>query len=142
MTPRQKKFVELYLGNATEAARRAGYKGSDATLAQTGAQLLRKPEIRSAIDARTQASLAGPIATREQRQTFWTRVMNDELEKMEARLKASELLGKSQADFVERRQLEGSLTINVLNPYAQPAGKAPPAAAELLADVDPPPEDR
>lgn len=52
-TPKQKRFYEAYIskanGNATEAARLARYKGNDATLAQVGAQNLRKPHIAEAI---------------------------------------------------------------------------------------------
>jgi hypothetical protein len=46
------------------------------------------------------------IATREDRQSFWTEVMRDKLEKMVDRLRASELLGKSQADFVDRMEVK------------------------------------
>lgn len=46
-TPKQELFVSEYLktGNATEAARRAGYKGNDNTLAQVGNENLRKPNV-------------------------------------------------------------------------------------------------
>jgi len=51
LTLRQQTFVEMYLGqcygNATEAARLAGYSGSDNQLATIGWQNLRKPEIRA-----------------------------------------------------------------------------------------------
>ena len=43
------------------------------------------------------------IATRDERQKFWTDVMNSSSEEMRDRLKASELLGKSEADFTENR---------------------------------------
>ena len=47
MTPKQQIFVSEYLktGNATEAARRAGYKGNDNTLGQVGNENLRKPKV-------------------------------------------------------------------------------------------------
>lgn len=47
LTPKQQRFVSEYLktGNATEAARRAGYKGNDNTLAQVGNENLRKPNV-------------------------------------------------------------------------------------------------
>jgi hypothetical protein len=60
MTLKQQLFVEAYLGraagNATEAARIAGYRGGEATLAQVGHENLRKPEIRAAVEARVQQS--------------------------------------------------------------------------------------
>jgi len=52
---RQRLFVEVYLsncGNATDAARRAGYKGSANALGVQGHQNLRNPKIRAAIDER------------------------------------------------------------------------------------------
>ena len=47
LTIKQQTFVAEYLktGNATEAARRAGYKGNDNTLAQVGNENLRKPKV-------------------------------------------------------------------------------------------------
>jgi phage terminase small subunit len=54
LTAKQQAFINHYLTtwNATEAARRAQYKGDDATLAAVGYENLRKPHIRSAIDER------------------------------------------------------------------------------------------
>lgn len=54
LTDKQAAFVNHYLQiwNATEAARRAGYKGDDATLASVGWENLRKPAIRTEIDKR------------------------------------------------------------------------------------------
>jgi phage terminase small subunit len=52
MTPKQNKFAAEYLvdQNGVEAARRAGYTGSDKTLAAMASENLTKPEIRAAID--------------------------------------------------------------------------------------------
>ena len=58
MTLKQKLFVEAYLGrargNATEAARIAGYRGDEATLAQVGYENLRKPVVKLAVEARVE----------------------------------------------------------------------------------------
>lgn len=56
LTPKQQMFVSEYLktGNATEAARRAGYKGNDVTLCAVGAENLRKPQVADAIKAKNQ----------------------------------------------------------------------------------------
>jgi phage terminase small subunit len=52
LTDKQQRFVDAYLEcwNASEAARRAGYKGPRAN--QAGQDYLSKPDIRAAIDAR------------------------------------------------------------------------------------------
>ena len=54
MTPKQERFVEAYVatGNATGAARAAGYSGDDDTLASIGHQNLGKPYIGELIRAR------------------------------------------------------------------------------------------
>lgn len=61
LTLKQRKFIEAYVGvsagNATDAARRAGYKGNDNTLGQTGDQNLKKPKIAEAVSIRVNAAL-------------------------------------------------------------------------------------
>lgn len=54
LTDKQRLWVEAYLEtwNATEAARRACYNGSDETLASIGSENLRKPKIRAEIEER------------------------------------------------------------------------------------------
>jgi phage terminase small subunit len=56
LTPKERLFVDFYLGesrfNATDAARRAGYKGNDNTLSSVGYDNLRKPEIATLVDTR------------------------------------------------------------------------------------------
>ena len=105
MTPKQKAFVEAYAGNATEAALKAGY--SPKTARSQGNENLKKPDIARAIKEREAAQLRPLIATREDRQRFWTKTMNDEGAEMRDRLRASELLGKSAGDFLERVEVAG-----------------------------------
>lgn len=45
-------------------------------------------------------------ATRQDRQRFCTAIMRDDKIPMRDRLKASELLGRSEGDFIERRESE------------------------------------
>ena len=54
LTGKQKVFVEAYLEtlNATEAARRAGYRATYESLRRIGSQNLTKPKIRKEIDSR------------------------------------------------------------------------------------------
>jgi phage terminase small subunit len=110
LTERQLRFVEFYMGeavgNATKAAILAGY--SRTTARKQASRLLTKGNIQMAIDER---SGRDPVAwTRQQRQAFWTRIAADPAVTIRDRLKASELLARSQGDFVEKRllQLEGS----------------------------------
>lgn len=114
ITEQEKVFAESYAacGNATEAARQAGYKTANAT----GHQLLTRPRIQEYLAPlmvraaeKREAERAERIATAAERQAWWTRVMMG-LEggaDFKDRLKASELLGKCQGDFVERREITG-----------------------------------
>ena len=108
LTAKQRAFVEAYAGNAVEAARIAGYSGSYSVLGVVGAENLKKPKIAEAIQNRENKQSRHRIATREERQQFWSDTMNDDNETMKERLKASELLGKSNADFTDK-VLVGSL---------------------------------
>jgi phage terminase small subunit len=121
LSPKQRAFVEAYAGNATEAARIAGYKGTYFTLATVGKENLKKPQIWVAIQARGKDEADSRIATRAERQAFWTDVVrgvvtdsggNGEADiiirpDMKDRLRAAELLGKSEGDFIERKEISG-----------------------------------
>ncbi len=100
MTPKQRRFIEAYTGNATKAAIAAGY--SEKTAYSIGQELLTKPEIMERIQEREAQRLSECIASREERQEFWTSTMRSGAEKIADRLKASELLAKSNGDFLER----------------------------------------
>lgn len=103
MTPRQKRFVEAFSGNASAAARAAGY--SEKTAYSQGERLLRNVEISSAIQERENRQLSALVADRTERQVFWTSIMRDENQRMCDRLRASELLAKANGDFLERMEL-------------------------------------
>ena len=98
LTAKQQRFVEAYDGNAHKAAIAAGY--SEKTADAIGRENLRKPTILAEIKARETVRCTPLIASRAERQQFWSSVMRD-------RLKAAELLGKSEADFVERQEITG-----------------------------------
>lgn len=97
---KQKRFIDFYKGNATEAALEAGY--SSKTAYSIGQENLKKPEIIKEIQIRNLRESVSKIANRQQRQEFWSKVMNDVEVDLSVRLRASELLGKSEADFTEK----------------------------------------
>lgn len=113
LTAKQRRFVEVYAGNGTEAARLAGYAGSDNVLAQVGRNNLRNPQIAQAIREREARTLTPAIASRQERQAFWTDVMRNDDEQMFARLKAAELLAKSEGDFIEKHEVHGAGTLGI-----------------------------
>lgn len=106
LTGKQQAFKYYYARNGqngVQAAKEAGYKGNDNTLAQRAFELVRNSKTKKAIDEEIAALKAEKVASREERQRFWTRVMQGMglLTNMADRLRASELLGKSEADFTE-----------------------------------------
>lgn len=105
LTTKQRRFVDAYDGNATQAAIAAGY--SPKTARAIGKENLTKPLILAEIKARDTIRSTPLIANRAERQQFWSSVMRDKEQMMRDRLKAAELLGKSEADFVERQEITG-----------------------------------
>ena len=114
LTLKQRKFVEAYADNATAAALAAGY--SPKTAYSQGQRLLKNVDIITAIKKRETKALKPLIATREERQKFWTQMMVNPDAKDMDKLRASELLGKSEGDFIERREVEVSGRIDVFLP--------------------------
>ena len=101
LTERQRAFCEAYVengGNAADAARKAGYKNPH----PQGVQTLRLVTVRNALEKLRRSTTNAAIASREERQSFWSSVLRDQNIDMKDRLKASDLLGKSQADFITR----------------------------------------
>ena len=116
LTGKQQLFVDHYLDtlNATEAAARAGYKGSRNVLSVVGYDNVRKPKLAAAIAAgmdklgmpaneiliRLAAMARGSLATRKDD------TKDGKMEHFDA-LKALELLGKEHALFKERIEHTG-----------------------------------
>lgn len=101
LTPKQKKFCELYLktGNATEAAKKAGY--SEKTAAYIGAENLRKPQISAYLSKRIASQDSKLVADADEVLRFYSAVMRGEVKdqfgldaSLTDRLKAGESLMK------------------------------------------------
>ena len=110
-TPKQQKFIEAYAGNGVEACRAAGY--SETGIRVTAHRLLTNPNIRAAIEKRNEGPQMQRIMSRVERQALWTRIALGEEEgaDMKDRLKATELLGRSEADFTEK--IQADMKVNV-----------------------------
>ena len=107
LPPKRQAFVLAYCGesqgNATDAARRAGY----AKPHPEGSRLLRFATVAAAIDAlRTPAEEASVWSVSRLRE-FWTEIAQAAETNLRDRLRASELLGKSQGAFLERVEHSG-----------------------------------
>lgn len=108
LTAKQQAFVEAYAGNATAAALAAGYSKKSARV--QGRRLITKDNVAKAIKEREAQRIAPTIASRQERQEFWTSVLRNEEESMKNRLKAAELLGKSEGDFLDRVEMDMTLS--------------------------------
>ena len=105
LTARQKRFIDAYNGNATEAARIAGY--SENKIDNAAYKLMHTPAIVEAIQAREKERSDAAIMTREERQKLWSDLARNVDETTRDRLRATELLGKSEGDFLDRQELTG-----------------------------------
>jgi len=110
LTVLQKRFAEIYDGNGVEAARRAGYKGSDKVLGITASRNLKNPEIIKLIKDREKRQIRPYIMTRLDRQRFWTQVALDKEQSMTDRLRAVADLAKSEGDFLTRIEVSDDLS--------------------------------
>jgi terminase small subunit len=91
---RQQKFCDYYLqsGNATEAAKKAGY--SEKTARAIGAENLTKLDIQKYLAEHAQRASNARIADANEVLEFWSNTMRNSELASKDRLKASELLGK------------------------------------------------
>ena len=105
LTYKQSKFVELWTGNASETARLAGY----ADPRKAGFRCVNNANICQLLQEKRAEEVKPHVASRQDRQGFWTETMQDGDQKIEARLKSSELLGRSEGDFLERVQVAGTI---------------------------------
>ena len=138
LTPKQKAFAEYYIetGNATESARKAGYKGKN--LNRIASENLSKLDIKSYIDEKMKELEDQRIAKADEVLKYLTRVIRgEETEQVvvtenigdfmsEARvvnkelsakdkIKAAELLGKRYRLFTENVELEGSVPVQIVD---------------------------
>ena len=103
-------------GNGTRTADIAGYKGNDNQLAQRAHELVRNRKVIAVKEALQKQLRTENIANRRARQQFWTEVMmSTDGVNMSDRLRASELLGRSEADFTDNVNASNkTLSINVV----------------------------
>lgn len=117
LTPKQQAFADYYIetGNATEAARRAGYKKPNVQ----GSQNLEKLSIKAYIEERVKALDEKRIAKGEEVLQYLTKVMRGEEKdqfgldpSLQDRTKAAELLGKRYRLFVDKVEQKVDATVN------------------------------
>ncbi len=123
----QAKFVLAFTGNASQAARVAGY----ASPAVAGSKLLRLGKVIRALDALTaRASDTNDdrkLLTRNDLMLIWSELASDPEATWKNRLKAMDSLAKSQGIFIDRSQIISNVRIESLDKLSD---------AELYAQLD------
>lgn len=111
LTPKQKAFANYYIecGNASEAARKAGY--SPKTAGAIGEENLKKPEISAYIDERMTKQDAARVASADEVLRFYSSVMRGQEKdafgldpSLSDRLKAADSLMKRYAIGAEKQK--------------------------------------
>lgn len=120
----QRRFVALYDGTNLDQLEKT-LKTRRATMLNW----LKSQKIIDAIAIRDEIEDGPIIASRTERKELWTNIMYDDSVEVKDRLKASELLGKSECDFSETRILKGvgtgtTVIINTGVPRAPGDGNA------------------
>jgi len=114
LTLKQQKFIAAYVGeakgNATQAAKLAGYKGNMDTLRQVGAENFAKPYIKREIEKLVEESPL--IAGKEERLKFYTDMLRNDTIDWRVRLDAAKTLGQVAGDFVQRTENKTDLNVN------------------------------
>ncbi|WP_437137467.1 terminase small subunit [Bacillus safensis] len=134
LTEKQKRFADYYieLGNATEAARKAGY--SSKTAKSIGQENLTKPDIKSYIKERMDEKDAERIASQDEILEFLTAVMRGEKTEqipvglgegaqrledkdpyLKDRVKAAELLGKRHSMWTDKVDMVGNVGVRIVD---------------------------
>jgi phage terminase small subunit len=106
LTEKHRRFVEAYSGNGGNALAAATVAGYSKPHPQ-GAENLQKPTVQKAIESLRMSTTSSAIMTRRERQELWSAMIRDKSIPTMARLRASELLGRSQGDFLERTEISG-----------------------------------
>lgn len=113
LTVKQKAFCDYYLmsGNATQSAIKAGY--SEASAYSTAHFNLKKPAIIEYIQSYQNTTDDKRVADMNEVQAFWASTMRNEEFKIEDRLRASDLIARSNGAYLDRVENTGNVGIKV-----------------------------
>lgn len=137
LTEKQKRFADYYIetGNATESARRAGYKGKN--LNNVASENLAKVGVKSYIDEKLKIMQDERTASAKEVLEFLTKSMRGELDEeivvvegtgdgtsearkikkqigLRERIKSAELLGKRYRLFTDKVEVDGVVPVMIV----------------------------
>ena len=117
LTPKEEMFCTLVAveGMSQRQAYRKAYdtKASDEVVDVSASRLSKNPKLTLRLQELRTALVSPSIAGRKERMEMWSDIARDDEEKTGDLLRATELPGKSQGDFIERTENKK------LNVYAQ-----------------------
>ncbi|MEK3819680.1 terminase small subunit [Cytobacillus sp. FSL W8-0315] len=107
LSEQQKKFADLYIasGNAKQAYIEAGYKAKGNAAEASASRLLRNVKVATYIEERNNSLQSDRIADMEEIKRFWSETVRDGEVDLKHRLKASEYIAKTNAAFIEKREV-------------------------------------
>lgn len=110
ITEKQKKFCDEYIktGNAELAAKIAGYSARGNTT-----KLLQNTTIVKYIKERNKQLDKPTIADMAEVKEFWTNTLRDKELKPMDRLKASEMIAKTNGAFIDKLEVTGNTSVTI-----------------------------
>ena len=116
LTIKQQRFADAYIksGNATQSYIDAGYKASTREVAEAnGRRLLVNDKVRVYLEDVNKQLQDRSIADMTEVKAFWTNTMREKESDLKDRLKASELIAKTNGAFIDRVEQSGSINLKV-----------------------------
>ena len=120
LTEMQKRFIDFYIetANATKACELAGYKGKN--LNRIGSENLSK--LDKFIKVKLEEKESKRIASQDEVLEYLTKVMRGEEKdqfgldaSLQDRTKCAELLGKRYGTFIEKKEVTGNCTVELVD---------------------------
>ena len=110
---KQKKFADYFIktGNAYRSAVKAGYSENYAK--GNVVKLLDNVSVKEYIEERNKLLESERIADMKEVKEFWTNTMRSDEAERKDRLKASEMIAKTNAAFVDKVEHSGEQELNI-----------------------------
>jgi phage terminase small subunit len=111
ITAKQKMFADEYIktGNAKQSYINAGYSARGNSAEANASRLLRNDKVLAYIKRKNQEIDKDTIADMQEVKEFWTNMLRNRAADPKDRLKASELIAKTNGAFLDRVEHSGSI---------------------------------
>jgi phage terminase small subunit len=115
ITAKQKMFADEYIktGNAKQSYINAGYSARGNSAEANASRLLRNDKVLAYIKRRNQEIDKDTIADMQEVKEFWTNMLRNRAADPKDRLKASELIAKTNGAFLDRVEHSGDIKVEL-----------------------------